>query len=266
MIIIGEKLNSTISSVRTALENYDVPFIQDLAKKQAQAGASYLDLNAGMFHADEPQRLEWLVSTVQDAVNTPLVMDSPNPMALQSALKANKNGKPIINSLTDEADRFGAILPLVLEYNTGIVALCMDDSGMPETADERLAIAGRLVGKLTKAGIAPEDIYLDPMVRPVGTGSHYGTVAIDTIRKIKENFPETHIACGLSNISFGLPCRRPINQAFLIAAMTAGMDGAIMDPLDERLMTSLYATEALLGLDDYCMNYLTKYREGGLSQ
>jgi 5-methyltetrahydrofolate--homocysteine methyltransferase len=100
------------------------------------------------------------------------------------------------------------------------------------------------------------------MVRPIGTGSHYGTVAIETIRKVKQEFPETHIACGLSNISFGIPARKLVNQAFLIVAMSAGMDGAIMDPLDKKIMSFVYATEALMGQDDYCMNYLTRFREG----
>jgi 5-methyltetrahydrofolate--homocysteine methyltransferase len=138
----------------------------------------------------------------------------------------------------------------------------MDDKGMPETIQDRVMIAERLIEKLTKEGLSIDDIYIDPMVRPIGTGSHYGVVAIETIRKIKTEFPEVHIACGLSNISFGIPARKLMNQAFLVAAMAAGMDGAILDPLDKKLMSFMYATEALMGMDDYCMNYLTKFREG----
>jgi cobalamin-dependent methionine synthase I len=138
----------------------------------------------------------------------------------------------------------------------------MDDRGMPETVDERVTIAERLVEKLTKEGLPLSDIYIDPMVRPIGTGSHYGIIAIETIRKVKAEFPDVHIACGLSNISFGIPARKLVNQAFLVAAMTAGMDGAILDPLDKKLMSFMYATEALLGIDEYCLNYLTKFREG----
>lgn len=264
MIIIGEKINSTLKSIRPAMENYDVAAIQDLAKRQADAGAAYIDVNAGMFHADEPERLEWLVNTIQEVLSTPFAIDSPSPKAIERALKANKNSKPIVNSITDEAERFNAIMPLVAQYKTGVVALCMDDSGMPETVKDRVTIAERLVGKLTKEGIALGDIYIDPMVRPVGTGSHYGVVAIETIRKVKEEFPGVHIACGLSNISFGIPARKLMNQAYLVAAMAAGMDGAILDPLDKKLMSFLYAGEALLGIDDFCMNYLTKFREGEL--
>ncbi|MCX7747239.1 MAG: methyltetrahydrofolate cobalamin methyltransferase [Clostridia bacterium] len=262
MIIIGEKINSSLKSTRTAIENRDAQFIQELAKKQYEAGATYIDVNAGMFLKDEPELLEWLVETVQSAVDAPFSIDSPNPEAVKRALMANKNKKPIINSITDEKERYNAIMPLVVQYQTGVVALCMDDTGMPETVEERLEIARRLVHKLTKEGVRIDDIYIDPMVRPVGTGSHYGVVAIETIRAVKKEFPEVHIACGLSNISFGIPARKLMNQAFLVAAMAAGMDGAILDPLDKKLMALLYATEALLGKDEFCMDYLMKFREG----
>lgn len=262
MIIIGEKINSTLKTIRNAMENYDAATIQDIAKKQYAAGAAYIDINAGMFYNDEPEKLEWLVNTIQEVVDAPFSIDSPNSKAIERALKANKNPKPIINSITDEKERYNSILPLVVQYKTGIVALCMDDSGMPETVDDRVIIAERIIEKLTKEGIQIEDIYIDPMVRPVGTGSHYGIIAIETIRKVKTEFPEVHIACGLSNISFGIPARKLMNQAFLVAAMSAGMDGAILDPLDRKLMSLIYATEALLGIDDYCMNYISKFKEG----
>lgn len=262
MIIVGEKINSTLKAIRPAMENYDAAAIQDLAKKQYEAGATFIDLNAGMFINDEPERLEWLVKTVQEVVDAPLAIDSPNPVALKRGLSANKNSKPLINSITDEKERYESVIPLVIEYNTGIVALCMDDTGMPETVEDRVIIANRLINKLTKLGVKLEDIYIDPMVRPIGTGSHYGVVAIETIRKVKTEFPEVHITCGLSNISFGIPARKIMNQTFLVAAVMAGMDGAILDPLDKKLMTFVYAAEALAGKDDYCMNYLMKYREG----
>lgn len=262
MIIIGEKINSTLKSIRPAMENYDTAAIQDLAKRQHDAGAAYIDVNAGMFLDDEPERLVWLVNTVQEVLEAPLVIDSPSPKAIEAALKANKNPKPIINSITDETDRFNAVMPLAVEYKTGLIALCMDDKGMPEAIDDRVAIAERLIEKLAKEGLSLNDIFIDPLIRPIGTGSQNGIVAIETIRKVKAEFPEVHVTCGLSNISFGIPARKLMNQAFLVAAMAAGMDCAILDPLDKRLMSFMYATEALLGIDDFCMNYLTKFREG----
>ncbi|MBN2558308.1 MAG: methyltetrahydrofolate cobalamin methyltransferase [Clostridia bacterium] len=264
MIIIGEKINSTLKAIRPAIERYDTKAIQELAVRQAEAGASYIDVNAGMFFKDELDRLEWLVKTVQEVVDIPLSIDSPNPLAIERGLKANKNGKPVINSITDEKERFEAVLPMVLEYNASVIALCMDDTGMPETEQDRVSIARRMIEKLTKAGVAPQDIFIDPLIRPIGTGSHYGRVALETMRIVKTEYPDVHVTCGLSNISFGIPERKLMNKTFLVAAVAAGMDGAILDPLDTKLMTFLYAAEALMGKDDFCMEYLTKYREGKL--
>jgi cobalamin-dependent methionine synthase I len=264
MIIIGEKINSTLKSIRPAMESRDSAAIIDLAKRQFAAGASYLDVNAGMFYENEVEILQWLIETIQSEVDVPLAIDSPNPKAILLGLKTNKNGKPIVNSITGERERFNAIMPLVAEYKTGVIALCMDDRGMPETTQERVEVAHQLIKDLTREGIPLSDIYIDPMIRPIGTGSQYGIVALETIRTVKGEYPDVHIACGLSNISFGIPARKIMNQAFLVAAMTSGMDGAILDPLDKKLMTFLYASEALLGIDDYCMNFLTQFRAGEL--
>lgn len=264
MLIIGEKLNSTLKSIRPVMEARDTAAVIDLAKRQTEAGACFLDVNAGMFYDNEIEILEWLIESIQEEVKTPFAIDSPSPKAILAGLKANKNGKPIINSITAEKERFDSIMPLVVEYKAGVVALCMDDRGMPETHEERIEIAHTLIRDLTKEGVPHNDIFIDPMIRPIGTGAHYGTVALETIRTVKNEYPDVHIACGLSNISFGIPARKVMNQAFLVAAMTCGMDGAILDPLDKKLMTFLYATQALLGIDDFCMNFLTKFREGEL--
>lgn len=264
MIIIGEKINSTLKSIRPAMEARDHLTIQELAIRQRDAGAAYIDVNAGMFHKNEPEILEWLIQSIQEVCDTPFSIDSPSANGILSGLKANRNSKPIINSITGEKDRFNTILPLVAEYKTGVVALCMDDRGMPETVHERFEVAETLIKNLTREGIPLNDIYIDPLVRPIGTGSHYGMLAIETIRNVKNEYPEVHIACGLSNVSFGIPARKIMNQTFLVAAMAAGMDGAILDPLDKKLMAYLYATEALLGRDDYCLNYLDKFRQGEL--
>jgi len=264
MIIIGEKINSTLKSIRPAMETRDTAAIVDLAKRQYEAGASYIDVNAGMFYENELEILQWLIESIQENVAAPFAIDSPNAKAILVGLKTNKNGKPIINSITGEKERMNSILPLVAEYKTGVIALCMDDRGMPETSKERVEIAQNMIKALTREGVSLSDIYVDPMIRPIGTGSHYGIVALETMRTVKQEYPDVHIACGLSNISFGIPARKVMNQAFLVAAMTSGMDGAILDPLDKKLMTFLYATEALLGVDDFCMNYITKFREGEL--
>jgi len=262
MIIIGEKLNSTIPAIRPAIENYDREAIAELAKKQIAAGATFVDINAGMFAEDEPERLAWMAEVVQEAVDAPLSIDSPNPLAIKRALEVNKNHKVLINSITAEPKRFDEILPLILEYKTSVIALCMGTGGIPQTVLERMKIAEDLVSNLCKAGMAEKDIYLDPLVLPISTGSENGNIALETIRQMRAEFPKTHIACGLSNISFHLPARQLINQAFLVAAISAGMDGAIIDPLDKRLMSMIYASEALFGKDKHCKTFLKKYRDG----
>jgi len=262
MIIIGEKLNSTIPAIRPAIENYDKDAIADLAKRQIGAGATFIDINAGMFVDDEPERLAWMAKVVQEAVDAPLSIDSPNPIAIKRVLEINKNPKVIINSITAEPKRFDEVLPLILEYKTSVIALCMGAGGIPHTVLERIKIAEDLVSNLCKAGMEEKDIYLDPLVLPISTDSENGNIALETIRMIRSEFPKTHIACGLSNISFHLPARQLMNQTFLVAAIAAGMDGAIIDPLDQRLMSMIYASEALLGKDKSCKNYLKKYRDG----
>lgn len=262
MIIIGEKINSTLKAVRPAIESYDHDTIQSLAMRQSEVGASYIDVNAGMFIDDEPERLEWLVNTVQAVTNVPLSVDSPSPVALEKALKANKNGKALVNSISDETAKFNAVAPLLTEYNASVIALCIDDQGMADTVDDKLRITASLVNKLTKIGLALGDIFIDPLVKSIGTGAKHGIIAIETIRKIKTEYPEIHIACGLSNISYGIPARHLMNKTFLVAAMTAGMDGAILDPLDKKLMASLYAADALLGQDPYCKQYNKSFKNG----
>lgn len=264
MIIIGEKINTSLKAIRPAVEAMDTAAVQEVAIKQAEAGANYIDVNCGTFPFKEVELLEWLVKTVQEVTDLPLCLDSPSPKALEAGLKVYKNSKPLINSVTAEKERFSAIFPLVAEYGTSIIALCMDDDGMPETADDRVRIADKLINDMTKAGVQIGDIFIDPMVRPVATGSHYGVVALDTIRRVMQEFPGVHTTCGLSNISFGLPARKIINQAFLISAIGAGLDSAILDPLDKRIMSFVYASELLQNKDEFCMGYLSAFREGRL--
>jgi cobalamin-dependent methionine synthase I len=261
VIVVGERINSSRKAIAPAIVARDKNFIGQEALNQIAAGALYIDVNCGTLLAEEPECLEWLVKTVQDVTGGSLCsLDSPSPLALERALKAHQ-GKPLINSVTGERERLASILPLVREYKTAIVALAMDDNGMPETAEERFQIAANLVGELTKSGVELTDIYLDPMVRPVSTGGHYGRVVFETIQKINREFPGIHTICGLSNISFGLPARKLINHTFLIMAMMAGLDSAILDPLDKRLTSLLKAAEVLLERDEYALNYISAFRE-----
>lgn len=264
MIIIGERINTSRKAVAPAVAAKNEEFIWDEATKQVRSGACFLDVNCGTMVDNEPETLEWLVKTVQASTDGfPCAIDSPNPLALEKALKAHR-GKAIINSITGEKERLDGILPLIREFKTGVVALTMDDHGMPETMEERFRIAARLIDELTKAGTALDDIYVDPLVRPVSTGTHYGRLVFETIARVKSEFPGVHVSCGLSNISFGLPVRKLINHTFLVMAVMAGLDAAILDPADQRLMSLIYAAELLTEKDDYALNYITAFREGKL--
>lgn len=262
MLIVGELINTSRKAVKPAVESRDTTFIQELAQKQVDAGANYVDVNCGTRVYDEEETMAWLVNTIQEKVNTPLCIDSPNPKALEVALTLAKYGQPMINSITAEKERYNTILPMVLKYKTKIVALCMDDSGMPETSEDRLKIAFKLVADLTAAGVPEDDIYLDPLVKPVSTGDNAGVEVLETIHGIKAKYPKVHGICGLSNISYGLPNRKILNQIFMIQTMTMGMDGYILDPCDQSMMGFVYGSKALIGKDTYCMNYLTEHRKG----
>ncbi|MGI6037107.1 MAG: methyltetrahydrofolate cobalamin methyltransferase [Limnochordia bacterium] len=263
MEIIGELINTSRQRIAAAVEAKDIPYLQGLAREQVNAGAKYIDVNCGTFMEKEPETLAWLVQVVQEAVDVPLSLDSPNPVALERALKVHR-GRAIINSISLETERFQAVLPLVQGYDCSVIGLCMDDGGMPETAAQGVDYGSRLVEELGTAGISPERIYLDPLVRSIGTGPHYGPMFLETVAGLKQRYPQVHITCGLSNISFGLPQRRLLNRVFLAMAMAAGLDSAILDPLDDELMAQLYAGSALLGRDEFCGEYIAAYREGKL--
>ncbi len=259
MIIIGELINSTRKAIKKAIDEQDVKYIQELAVKQEEAGADYIDVNAGAYVHDEAKHLVWLVEKVQEVVSKPLALDSPDPKALEAALKVHK-GTPMINSISLEKERYNALVPLVKEAGTPVVALCMSDEGMPETADDRLEVAKVLLDDLDKDGIDLTKVFLDPLIKPVSVNGEYGPQALDSIERITKLGTGVHITSGLSNISFGLPHRALLNQAFIVLAMGRGMDSAIVDPLDKKKMSLVRAAEVILNLDPYAMNYLKAAR------
>ncbi|MHB1406963.1 MAG: methyltetrahydrofolate cobalamin methyltransferase [Desulfitobacteriaceae bacterium] len=262
MLIIGELINTSRKAIREAVENKDGEYIKQIAKAQLEAGANYIDVNCGTRVYDEVEIMEWLVNLVQEAVEAPLCIDSPDPKAIEKGLSLAKYGQPMINSITAEKERYGQILPLVQKYKAKVVALCMDDTGMPETADDRMRVVSTLHKNLTAAGVAEDDIYFDPLVKPVSTGDNAGLEVLETVALISKEFPNVHKVCGLSNISYGLPNRKVLNQLFMVQTMTMGMDSYILDPLDKTMMGFVYGSQALLGKDSYCMNYLTLHRNG----
>jgi len=259
MIIVGELINASRKVVAAAIEKQDQEAITKIARDQAEAGANYIDVNAGVFVGNEPEYLEWLVKTVQTAVDSPCCIDSPDPKAIEKALAAH-NGTAMINSISLEKERYESLMPIIAGTDLKVVALCMSDEGMPETTADRMKIADKLVNGLIQNKIPLENIYVDPLVQPVSTNNDFGVEFINAIEQIVKTFEGIHTVCGLSNISFGLPDRKFLNQTFMSMAIAKGLDGAIVNPLDKKMMANIIAAEALAGRDDYCMEYLKAYR------
>jgi 5-methyltetrahydrofolate--homocysteine methyltransferase len=264
MLIVAERINASRKGIRAALEQLDAAAIQAEATAQAQAGAHYIDVNGGTFPGREPELLRWLVETVQQVTDRPLCLDSSDPAALAAALPRVKQAMPMLNSITLEGERFERMLPLAREFRTKVVALCQGE-GVATTAQQKIDTASRLLDRLGRAGIALADIYVDPLVFPLATDPASGTAALDAFREVTRRFPGVHTICGLTNVSHGLPARKLINRAFLVTAMAAGLDAAILDPTDRELMAALYAAQAVLGRDEYCLGYLKAFRAGKLA-
>ena len=266
MLIIGEKIDLNQEDIRKEVEKRNEEFIQELARSQVECGAQVLDLIATIGE-NVLEHMRWLVKTVQEAVDVPLCLDSPDYRVIKAGLEVyswDKGKKPIIDSTTAEKEKFNLILPLVKKYQCPVVALTMDDRGILDNSLERFKIADKLIKELISEGVPLEDIYIDPIVFPIGVDTKSGDIALETIRKIKEAYPTVKTSIGLSNISYGLPERRLINQSFMILAMASGLDAAILDPTDKKLMSLIKAANVLLDKDEFCLQYIKAFREGKL--
>ena len=264
MIIVGEQINTSRKSIAEAVEKRDATHIVKIAREQAEAGAHYIDVNAGTFLERETECLCWLVETVQGELDLPLCLDSPDPRALAEAMKCHK-GEPMINSISLEAERFQALLPVVTSQPCQVVALCMAEMSMPTTVEDRVQVGAELINRLTDAGIPLEKIYVDPLIQPISVDTAMGLAALGAIAGIMNDFPGVNTICGLSNISFGLPARRLINRNFLSLCLSHGLSAVILDPTDKQLMATLMAVEMLLNRDEYCDGFITAYQNGRIS-
>jgi 5-methyltetrahydrofolate corrinoid/iron sulfur protein methyltransferase len=261
MLIIGEKLNGTLKKTAAAIAARDAAFVQDLARRQVEAGANYIDVNAGTGAGQEAADLVWLVETAQAAVDVPLCLDSPNPAALKAGLEHVRQ-TPMINSISGETSRLEGIVPLVAAKGSPVIALLLDDGGIPADVDKRLAIGRRILERTRQAGIPDDRVYIDPLALAISTKTEGALIALETMRALRSEHPQIKFSIGLSNISFGLPGRSLVNQAFLAQLLSAGLDAAIINPLEQGLINMLYATEMILGRDRYCRRYTTAFRTG----
>ncbi|AET66814.1 Pterin binding enzyme [Desulfosporosinus orientis DSM 765] len=261
MLIVGELINASRKAIGEAIRVQDAEAVKKVAIDQREAGAHFIDVNAGIFVGKESEYLQWLVQKVQEATDAPCCLDSPDPAAIQAALSVHK-GTAMINSISLEKARYDALLPVIAGTDLKVIALCMSDEGMPETTDQRLKIADRLINGLVQNNVPIGNIYVDPLVQPVATNKDFGFEFLNAVEAISTEFKGVHTMCGLSNISYGLPNRKFINQAFAIMAIAKGLDGLIINPLDKRMMASLITAETLYGRDEYCMSYLKAHRTG----
>ena len=258
MIIIGEKLNGSIPSVAKAIAEKDADLIRERARMQTEAGATFLDVCASVEEAVEVETLKWMIDLVQEVTDTPICVDSPSARSCVAAIPFCKR-PGLINSVSLEGDKIDTIFPVIADTDWECVALLCDNDGIPDSVERRMKIFFGIMEKAKQYGIAPSRLHIDPLVVTLGTDQTALTVFADCCRRIKYEYPEIHITSGLSNISFGLPVRKNINQAFMVLAMNAGMDSAIVDPTNKNMIGMIYATNALLERDEYCLQYIDKF-------
>jgi 5-methyltetrahydrofolate--homocysteine methyltransferase len=263
MLVIGESINASIKSVAEAISNRDEAFIADLAKQQVDGKADMLDVNAGTGMRDELEDILWLIRTVQKTVDVPLVLDSSNPEVLVAAYPECQQ-RPMLSSITLEQHSQEVLLPFIKEHDCQVLGMCVGSGGMPATAQEVFGLAKELIDATGGAGLKPEDLYIDVAVMAVSASADAGLKVLESIILLKEYQPQVHAVCAVSNVSFGLPKRRMLNRTFVPMLAAAGADAFIVDSRDKEMMASIIATTALLGRDDFCINFMKAYREGRL--
>ena len=259
MIIIGEKINGFVPRTGKAIQEQDGEYIKEIAIKQSEAGADFLDCCPA---TDEGalETMKWLVDLIQEVSDTPIALDSPSADILVEAMSYVKR-PGMVNSVSVAGGKIEKIFPLIAGTPWKVVAMLDDENGIPADAEGRIAVFERLLGEMEKYGVKPDQVFIDPLVETLGTNEESLLTFAEVCREAKKMCPQIHITSGLSNISYGLPVRKMINMAFMVLAMNAGMDSAIVDPLNRDMLGVIYATEALLGEDEYCMEYIEAYRD-----
>jgi 5-methyltetrahydrofolate--homocysteine methyltransferase len=258
--IIGERINPTgRKAVLEALQAGNFEIIRKDALDQVMAGAAALDINAGVPGADEPALIQQIIRNVMEVVDVPLCIDTANPLALAAALSVYE-GKALINSVNGEESSMERVLPLAKEHGAAVIGLCMDGNGIPGTAEQRFAVARRIIERTVKMGIALEDVIIDPLAMAMSADSKAGRIALDTIQLVVREFG-VNISMGASNISFGMPDRKYINSTYIAMAIHAGLTCPITNPLVPEVNMAVLAADLSLGRDDYGMRWIKAYRK-----
>ena len=254
-VLIGERINPTGKKrLKEALICSDMDYILGEATSQADLGAHILDVNVGLPNIDEKAMLTKVVTEVQTIVNLPLQIDTADPSAMESALR-RYNGKPLINSVSGKAESMEKIFPLAKKYGGAVIALTLDEGGIPETAEGRVEIAKRIIETARKYGIEKRDLIFDTLALTVSTGADAALVTLEALKRIRWELG-VNTSLGISNVSYGLPQRDTVNAAFFTMALTNGLSAAIMNPHSQELMRAYHAYRALAGLDTGCADYI----------
>lgn len=265
MIIIGEKLNGSIPSCGKAIAERDEAYIKDMAKRQADAGADFIDCCASA-NENELETVKWMIDLIQSVTDCPISVDSPDVSVIIEAMAyCNKPG--LFNSVSREGDKIEKAFPILAKPENSkwqVMALLCDDTGIPKSAEKRIEVLERIMEEAKAHGIEQKRIHIDPLVEVLYTTDDGAGIfmLLDVMKHIRKSYPDVHISGGVSNISYNLPTRRLVNQAFTVLAISCGMDSAVLDPLNGDLRGVILAAEAMMGLDDFCAQYISAYRAG----
>jgi len=262
--VVGELINSTRTSVGKAIAERDEAYIRRLAKRQSEAGAHVIDLNAGQSMERELEDLLWLIGVVEDELGPEVCLgiDTSDPDVMEKAIAAC-SAPPMMNSISNEPTK-APLIALAGESGCDVVGLAMGEAGMPKTADDRVRETAALIEKCETAGVARERLYVDLICMSVASSPEQGRAVLDALRRVKEELAVKPLVA-VSNVSFGLPNRRLLNRTFLGMLIEAGLAGAILDPTDQGISETICAARALLGSDEYCMDYIKRHRTASQS-
>lgn len=260
MYVIGERINGMFKNVRKAIEESDKAAIQDLARAQIEAGADALDLNVGPAKADPIKAMLWLVDTIREVTDKPLAVDNPK-WELQQEVIPRISGQAIINSCKADPEQLEKYIGLAVENNAGLVALTIDQRGIPADAERRVELGAQIGAMAMEGGLPMDRLFIDPIILPVNVAQKQPENVLSALRQLKVlSDPCPHLIIGLSNVSQNCSHRPLINRTYLVMAMTAGLDAAILDPLDTELMNAAITTELLQEKMIYCDAFLEAYR------
>lgn len=259
-VIIGERINPTRrKKLAETMAQGDFSIVQEDARKQVDAGAHVLDVNAGIPGGDEPALLRGAVQAIMQAVQTPLCFDTANPEALEAALSIYP-GKALINSTTAEESMLGRVLPLAKKYGAAVIGVITDENGIPPTPEARLAVARKLLQRASDFGVPPQDVIIDGLALTVSADHKASRITLDALQLIRQELG-VNLNLGASNVSFGLPDRKIINVAYLALAIARGLNIAITDPTIPEIQTTLLACDLLMGRDEFSGRWIKAYRK-----